>query len=240
MMGGGRLPQAIAAVARAEADAVVILDTDLHRRAASLLVDDLFEHDAHVVALAALEGRVTQRADVVLPAPTFAESTGTFVNNEGRAQRSFSVLPPEGETQEEWRWLRDLMERLGSPGGRGWRDVSDVTAALEMELPQFRGLAAAAPPSDWRRDGRKVARQPQRWSGRTAADADVTVFEPAPVVDPDSALAFSLEGLAPAESPAALLPRVWSAGWNSGNGLHKLQEEVGGPLKRRAFRGAAA
>jgi len=231
MMGGGRLSQAIAAVARAEADAVVTLDDDLYRRAASLLVDDLFAHEAHVVALAALEGRITGRADVVLPAPTFAESTGTFVNNEGRAQRSFSVLAPEGETQEEWRWIRDLMERLGRQGGRGWRDVDDVIAALEMELPQFRGVAAAAPSSDWRRDGRKVARQPQRWSGRTAADAGVTVFEPAPVADPDSALAFSLEGLTPAESPAALLPSVWSAGWNSGNGLHKLQEEVGGPLR---------
>jgi NADH-quinone oxidoreductase subunit G len=54
---------------------------------------------------------------------------------------------------------------------------------------------------------------------------------PAPVADPDSALAFSLEGLTPGQTPAALLPRVWSAGWNSVNGLHKLQEEVGGPLR---------
>ena len=35
----------------------------------------------------------------------------------------------------------------------------------------------------------------------------------------------------PEFQPAALLPSVWSAGWNSGNGLHKLQEEVGGPLR---------
>jgi NADH-quinone oxidoreductase subunit G len=231
MIGGGRLSQAIAAVARAEADAVVTLDNDLHRRAASLLADDLFAHGAQVVALAALEGRITERADVVLPTPTFAESTGTSVNNEGRAQRSFAVLAAEGETQEEWRWIRDLMERLGRQSGRGWRDVDDVIADLEMELPQFHGVSAAAPSSDWSRGGRKVARQPQRWSGRTAADAGESVFEPAPVADPDSALAFSLEGLSPGESPAALLPRVWSAGWNSGSGLHKLQEEVGGPLR---------
>ena len=231
MIGGGRLAQAIAAVARAEADAVVILDNDLHRRAASLLVDDLYAHGAHIVALAALEGRVTERADVVLPAPTFAESTGTFVNHEGRAQRSFSVLAPEGETQEEWRWIRDLMERLGRQEGRGWRDIDDVTAALEMDLPQFRGVAAAAPSSDWRGSGCKVARQPLRRSGRTAAAAGVSVFEPPPDADPDSALAFSLEGLSPGQTPAALLPRVWSAGWNSASGLHKLQEEVGGPLR---------
>ena len=46
MMGGGRLPQAIAAVARGEADSVVVLDNDLYRRTASLLVDDLFAREA--------------------------------------------------------------------------------------------------------------------------------------------------------------------------------------------------
>ncbi|MEI8241178.1 MAG: molybdopterin-dependent oxidoreductase, partial [Actinomycetota bacterium] len=129
-------PDSLIARKRGEAEAVVSLDNDLHGRAASLLVDDLFTHGAHLVALVALEGRLAERAGVVLPAPTFAESTGTFVNNEGRAQRSFSVLAPEDETQEEWRWLRDLMERLGRQEGRGWHDVDDVTAALEMDLPQ--------------------------------------------------------------------------------------------------------
>ncbi|MFA4966544.1 MAG: NADH-quinone oxidoreductase subunit G, partial [Thermoleophilia bacterium] len=70
-----------------------------------------------------------------------------------------------------------------------------------------------------------------RWSGRAAVDAAVTVHEPAPASDPDSALAYSLEGLDSAETPAALLPRVWSPGWNSGHGLHKLQEEVNGPFR---------
>ncbi len=57
------------------------------------------------------------------------------------------------------------------------------------------------------------------------------MHEPAPSPDADSPLAFSLEGLRPYETPAPLLTRVWSPGWNSGNGLHKLQEEVMGPLR---------
>jgi NADH-quinone oxidoreductase subunit G len=162
---------------------------------------------------------------------TFAESTGTFVNNEGRAQRFFAVLEPGDGTRDAWRWARDLAHLSGRPEGADWETLDDVTAALERELPQFRGLSAASPGADWRRHGRKVARQPQRWSGRTAIDAGWTVREPEPADDPDSALAFSLEGAAPAEAPAALLPRVWSPGWNSWNGLHKLQEEVDGPLR---------
>jgi NADH-quinone oxidoreductase subunit G len=231
MMGGGRLPQAIAAVARGEADTVVILDNDLYRRTASLLVDDLFRREPDVLALAPLEDRVTAQAGVVLPSATVAESAGTFVNNEGRAQRFSSVLAPSGETREAWRWLRDLMGRLGRQEARGWRDVDDVIAALEHDLPQFRGVAAAAPRADWRLAGSEVARQPRRFSGRTAMDADVSVFEPAPDTDTDSALAYSLEGVGPAQAPAGLLPRTWSPGWNSASGLHKLQEEVNGPLR---------
>ncbi|HZL64473.1 MAG TPA: NADH-quinone oxidoreductase subunit NuoG [Thermoleophilia bacterium] len=231
MMGGGRLPQAIAAVARGEADTVVILDNDLYRRTASLLVDDLFRREPDVLALAPLEDPVTAHAGVVLPSATVAESTGTFVNNEGRAQRFFSVLAPTGETREAWRWLRDLMGRLDRQEARGWLDVDDVIAALEHELPQFRGVAAAAPGADWRLAGSKVARQPRRFSGRTAMDADASVREPAPDIDRDSALAYSLEGAGPDQSPAALLPRTWSPGWDSASGLHKLQEEVNGPLR---------
>ncbi|MEI6725603.1 MAG: molybdopterin-dependent oxidoreductase, partial [Actinomycetes bacterium] len=231
MMGGGRLPQAIAAVARGEADTVVILDNDLYRRTASLLVDDLFRREPDVLALAPLEDRVTAQAGVVLPSATVAESTGTFVNNEGRAQRFFSVLAPTSETREAWRWLRDLMGRLDRQEARGWRDVDDVIAALEHELPQFRGVAAAAPGASWRLAGSEIARQPRRFSGRTAMDADASVHEPAPDVDEDSALAYSLEGVGPDQAPAALLPRTWSPGWDSASGLHKLQEEVNGPLR---------
>jgi NADH-quinone oxidoreductase subunit G len=231
MMGGGRLSQAIAAVARGEVDVVAMLGNDLYRRAAPLLVDDLVRRAPDLLVLAPLEDTITGHADVVLPVPSFADSTGTWVNNEGRAQRSFAAMAPQGDTQEAWRWLRELMERLGRKEARGWLDDADVLAALEMELPQFRGVAAAAPPPGWRLDGRKVARQPARFSGRTALDAAASVREPAPPEDPDSALAYSLEGLEPSQTPAALLPRVWAAGWNSWNGLHKLQEEVEGPLR---------
>ena len=231
MLGGGTLVQALAAVARGEGEVVVVLDDDLDRRAPALLVDDLLRRDVPVVALAALEDRLTAAADVVLPAATFAEETGTWVSHEGRAQRYFAVLPPAGEcavadVRPAWRWLRELLVRLGRREARGWKTPDDVLAALEMELPAFRGAGAAAPAASWRRDGRKVARQPLRWSGRTAVDADRTVFEPGPAPDADSALAYSLEGLQPPQSPDELRVRTWWPGWNSGNGLHKFGEEL--------------
>ena len=117
MMGDRGFPEAIAAVARGEADTLVVLDDDLYRRAAALLVDDLLGHRLGSISLATLTDQITARADVVLPTTTYAESTGTFVNNEGRAQRFFAVLePPEG-VREAWRWLRDLMQLHGPRRG---------------------------------------------------------------------------------------------------------------------------
>lgn len=226
MLGGGTLVQALAALARGEADALVVLDGDLDRRAQALLVDDLLRREVPILALSTLEDRVTARADVVLPAATFAEETGTWVNHEGRAQRYFAVLPPPADVRPAWRWLRELLVRLGRREALGWRTPDDVLAALELELPAFRGAGDAAPPAGWRSHGRKVARQPLRRSGRTAVDADRTVHEPAPIADADSALSYSLEGLQPPTAPAALRTRTWWPGWNSSNGLHKFGEEL--------------
>lgn len=226
MLGGGSLVQGLAAAARGEADAVVVLDNDLTRRAPPLLTDDFLRRHVPVIALATLEDRLTAQADVVLPAATWAEATGTFVNHEARAQRFFSVLPPAAEARPAWRWARDIMERLSRKEARGWRTPDDVLADLETQQPEFRGVTAAAPPATWRDKGRKVARKPQRWSGRTAIDADRAVHEPAPPPDPDSPLAYSLEGLRPDESPAPLRARVWSPGWDSVSGLHKFEQEL--------------
>jgi NADH-quinone oxidoreductase subunit G len=51
--------------------------------------------------------------------------------------------------------------------------------------------------------------------------------------------------VSPADAPAALVSRYWAPGWNSTSGLHKLQEEVNGPLRGgpvgvRLLDGAAA
>lgn len=60
--------------------------------------------------------------------------------------------------------------------------------------------------------------------------ANVTVHEPKPPPDPDSPLAFTMEGFH-GVPPPALIPRFWRPGWNSVQAVNKFQEEVAGPLK---------
>jgi NADH-quinone oxidoreductase subunit G len=52
-------------------------------------------------------------ANVVLPIGTFAESSGTFVNAEGRWQSFRAVATPVGEARPGWKVLRVLGNRLG-------------------------------------------------------------------------------------------------------------------------------
>eukprot|EP00808_Paulinella_micropora_P030964 g30277.t1 len=55
------------------------------------------------------------RADVILPAPAFTENYGTYVNTEGRVQRTTAVNAPVGEARENWQIVRAISEVAGKP-----------------------------------------------------------------------------------------------------------------------------
>jgi NADH-quinone oxidoreductase subunit G len=54
--------------------------------------------------------------DVVLPVSPFTETSGTFVNAEGRLQSFHAVVKPLGETRPAWKVLRVLVNMLNLPG----------------------------------------------------------------------------------------------------------------------------
>ena len=212
--------QPLSAAMAAGAPSIIVLENDLYRRAPAATVDALLSSAAHVVALDSLENATTARAELVIPAGTFAESDGTFISNEGRAQRFFQVYVPVAPVFESWRWL-------GEPA---WQNLDDAIAAMAAAMPQFAHVPEAAPPADLRVAGGKFPREPHRYSGRTAMLANITVHEPKPPEDPDSALKFSMEGVA-VQPPPALVPFFWAPGWNSIQALNRFQEEVAGVLK---------
>jgi NADH-quinone oxidoreductase subunit G len=231
-IGGRELASAFQAVQDGSADTVIILENDLYRRADRARVEAFLDAAPHVIAVDHLAHATTAKAEVVLPAATFAESTGTLVNNEGRAQRFYQVFDPEPEIQASWRWLRDLMVTAGTLEAEAWQTIDDVTGAIVEQMPVLSPILEIAPPADFRIEGLKIPRQPHRYTGRTATHADVDVDEPQPPDDPDSPLAFSMEGF-DGRPPPALIPRYWAPHWNSVQALNKFQSEVGGPLRGR-------
>jgi NADH-quinone oxidoreductase subunit G len=203
-----------------DAGTVIILENDLYRRIPPELVDSFLGAVEHVVVLDHLANRTTDKAELLLPAGTFAESAGTLVNSEGRAQRFFPVFAQTGEVRESWRWL----------GDPAWSTLDDPLAAMAKALPQLAPAVGAAPSSKFRMTGSKIPREPHRYSGLTSITANISVVEPKPPYDPDSALAFSMEGT-PNQPPPALQPFFWSPGWNSIQSVNKFQSEVGEALR---------
>lgn len=230
LMGGGSLDKAFQAVEKGLPDSVIILENDLYRRVSSETVERFLSTARHVVVIDYLENRTTQRAELVLPATTFAESDGTLVNNEGRAQRAFSVFPRQENVRESWRWLRDTMVRAGRIEAVSWKTFDDLWAAIASTLPEIALAREASPSSTFRMAHSKIPRAPHRWSGRTAVLANINVSEPQPPEDPDTPLSFTMEGY-PAQPPASLTPFFWSGGWNSIGATLKYQEGVNGPLR---------
>jgi NADH-quinone oxidoreductase subunit G len=58
--------------------------------------------------------RGAHRADVILPAATYTEEAGTFVNTEGRPQLANRAAFPPGQARENWAILRALSAELGA------------------------------------------------------------------------------------------------------------------------------
>lgn len=55
-------------------------------------------------------------SDVLLPIAPFTETSGSFVNAEGRIQSFHAVVRPLGDTRPAWKVLRVLANLLGIPG----------------------------------------------------------------------------------------------------------------------------
>lgn len=177
----------------------------------------------------------SDRAHLVLPAASFAEGDGTLVSQEGRAQRFFQVFDPQYMdasilVHEGWRWLHALRATLLNQP-IDWTQLDHVTAAVASSTEQLARIVDAAPSAAFRIKGLKLAREPLRYSGRTAMRADISVHEPRTPQDKDTAFAFSMEGYSGSAEPRQQVPFAWSPGWNSPQAWNKFQDEVGGHIR---------
>ncbi len=235
MLGGESLDAALQAVTDGKADAIVVLENDLYTRTDSAKVDAALDAAKVLIVADHQKTATSERADLVLPAATFAEGDGTLVSQEGRAQRFFQVFDPKYMdasilVHEGWRWLHALRATLLNQP-IDWTQLDHVTAAAAASAPQLARIVDAAPSASFRIKGLKLAREPLRYSGRTAMRADISVHEPRTPQDPDTAFAFSMEGYSGSVEPRQQVPFAWSPGWNSPQAWNKFQDEVGGHIR---------
>jgi len=235
MIGGNTLDSALEQLTSGSADAVVILENDLYRQAPAAQVDAALSNTPNVIVIDHQRTATMDKAGLILSAASFAESDGTVVNQEGRAQRFFQVYDPAYydttvEMLESWRWLHSLHSTVESRHV-DWTQLDHVIDAAVQALPQLSAIKDAAPDASFRIRGQKLARSPHRYSGRTAMRANISVHEPRQPQDKDTMFAFSMEGNNSPLADRQQIPFAWAPGWNSPQAWNKFQAEVGGKLR---------
>lgn len=235
IMGGGSLEEALTELETGRADAVVVLENDLHRHASATRVNAALAKAPLVMVVDHQRTAIMENAHLVLSAASFAESDGTVINNEGRAQRFFQVYDPayyDSKTVmlESWRWLHSLHSTLLSREV-DWTQLDHVIDAVVAKIPELAGIKDAAPDATFRIRGQKLAREPHRYSGRTAMRANISVHEPRQPQDIDTMFTFSMEGNNQPTAHRSQVPFAWAPGWNSSQAWNKFQDEVGGKLR---------
>lgn len=211
-----------------EIDTLIILENNLFRSTDENAIIVLFEKSKTVIVLDQLQNRTAEKADIVLPASAFAESEGTLVNNEGRAQRFYKAKENKDQVQESWRWINYLSEIRD--GEVLWARFDDIVQSVSEELAVFSKLRNYKPDADFRMLNSKVPRQTLRYSGRTAMNSNISVSEPKLSQDQDSPLSFTMEGVSE-NPPSSLVPFYWTPGWNSVQALYSYLDEPDASMK---------
>ncbi|MBK5145327.1 NADH-quinone oxidoreductase subunit NuoG [Budviciaceae bacterium BWR-B9] len=239
MMGGSSIDDALTQIESGEADTLIVMENDLYRHASRARIDAALAKIENLIVVDHQRTEVMDKATLILSAASFAESDGTLVNQEGRAQRFFQVYEPsfydkdaahKSYILESWRWLHSL-DSVYNSRRLDWTLLDHVVSAVAQEFPQLAGIVNAAPDASFRIKGLKIAREPHRYSGRTAMMADVSVHEKRQPQDNDTAFAYSMEGYSAPEADRQQIPFAWAPGWNSPQAWNKFQSEVGGKLR---------
>jgi NADH-quinone oxidoreductase subunit G len=132
-------------------------------------------------------------ADVLLPIAPFTETSGTFVNTEGRVQAFHGVVKPIAETRPAWKVLRVLGNLLGL-SGFSFESSEEVRAeALGDESTIARRLVATAAG-----EGGRIALPAGRaGDGELERIADVPIYATDPIVRRAPALQLTADARAP-------------------------------------------
>ncbi len=82
----------------------------------------------------------TPFADVILPATSFAEKDGTFVNSDRRVLRVRKAVEAPGEAREDWKIIVEIAERMGFKLGN-YKNASEIFNEIAQAAPIMAGIS---------------------------------------------------------------------------------------------------
>jgi len=98
-----------------------------------------------LVTIAANEGPLAEAAHVILPAASWAEVSGTYVNAKGHKQLSEKAIELLGSARPAWEHVAAIGRALGYE--TSWTKLKDIRARLGLVAPVAGGSAATAAPT---------------------------------------------------------------------------------------------
>lgn len=101
--------------------------------------EEALERMEFVVVQDIFHTETTPFADVVLPASSWAEKEGTFVNSDRRVLRVRKAVECPGEARVDWKIIHELAKRMGKPM-TGYRDEAEIFAELAKVTPIMGGI----------------------------------------------------------------------------------------------------
>ena len=181
-----------------------------------------------VVVMSPFKNVATDLADVMLPIAPFTETSGTFVNAEGRAQSFHGAVRPLGDTRPGWKVLRVLGNMLGLPGfefetseevrAEALGDLTTLSQRLNNETATATATASAA-----------VLGAAAATVGSFERIADVPIYATDALVRRAAALQLTTDAHAPvAHLPQALWDRL---GVKAGDRVRVSQETAQGTAR---------
>ena len=94
--------------------------------------------DTFVVYIGHHGDKCAPLADVILPSAAYTEKTATYVNLEGRVQRTRLAVFPPNEAKEDWVIFSELAMKLGI--SLGYKSIQDVWNKMAKINPVFKKL----------------------------------------------------------------------------------------------------
>jgi NADH-quinone oxidoreductase subunit G len=129
--GGGKDVAGIVAAAQSgDIKTVVLLGADE--------IDTSKLGKANVIYIGSHGDNGAHRADVILPAAAYTEKSATYVNTEGRVQRTQRAVAPKGDAREDWAILRALSAYVGKT--LPYDTLAQLREKLGKDHPTFLGL----------------------------------------------------------------------------------------------------
>ncbi|MGE5545276.1 MAG: NADH-quinone oxidoreductase subunit NuoG [Solirubrobacterales bacterium] len=142
--GGKDVAGIVAGAAKGEIEVVVLVGADE--------IDMQGLGNAFVVYIGSHGDAGAHRADVVLPGSAYTEKNATYVNTEGRVQRTRLAVFAPGEAKEDWKIIRALSDVVGKPLAYDspkqvrarMAEVNPVFAQTDVLVPAAWGAAFGA------------------------------------------------------------------------------------------------